>query len=299
MISNKMYRLFLTEVFNELAEIDVRTLCFSLSGGFGEYLLCVSRLEDALGLTLDYRHAEVLSNRISRFLNYLNQNNRHIPNEDELSMLLSIGMVATKLSARDQVSFMNIVGNLLNGHFYNSLPLKSIYYPGLLALLFWRDEDSMFRYSCEEKILLQMRECEDLLGYGQIYKLAIPISMLHSILYFLTMCHNNHIGTYKARMLMNRISDLTGYSIAEPGLLGVLIRQDALAKIQSNREYDIVGYMGLISTLYNYPDPMFALKQRDIYISAIQFPEQYLSVIGGQALGLITYIHGLSDKLRP
>ena len=296
MIYKNEHRIFITDVFNGLCKIDINSLSCKLLGGLGEYLLCVSMLEDSLGVSFVKSRMEEMYHRLNNFLSYLNQNDRHTPNEDELSMLLSIGMVATKLSACDQVSFMNIVGNLLNGHFHNSLPLKSIYYPGLLALVFWRDEDNLFRYSCEEKILLQLRECEDLLGNGQIYKSAIPISMLHSILYFLTMCHNNHIGTYKARMLMNKISDLTGYSIAESKVLGVLIRQDALAKIQSNREDDIVGYMGLISALYKYSDPMFALKQRDIHLSASQFPEQYLSVVGGQALGLLTYIHGLSDK---
>ena len=226
----------------------------------------------------------------------LNQDIHHMPNDDELGMLLSIGNAAYKSSLLNKVYFINIVGRILNSHFHYPLKLTSLYYPGLLTLLFWKKEDNLFRYSCEEKMLLLLRECENILENSTNDGAEISPGILHSMLYYLQMCHNHRIGTFKTHRLIAKISAMaivpdTG------GLMNSLIRQDALENIPNSNEDEIAGYLGLFCMLYKNLNPLFSEKQKDISISPTLSSQQYLRIVVGSALGLLANIRMSSYNL--
>lgn len=287
MINNIKYTSFIERVFNELNKINISTLEYCMRGGLGEYLLAISKLEDVLGLSLNGEKKGELFNRLNIFLMNLNQDIHHIPNDDELGMLLSIGNAAYKSSLLNNAYFVNIVGRIINSHFHHPLKLKSLYYPGLLALIFWEKEDNLFRYSCEEKMLLLLRDCEDIVENSLNNHAMASYSILHSILHYLEKCRDNHIGTYKSQILIDKISKKIGIHNECNRLIDYLVVQDALSNLSHCNDAEILSYIGFFSMLYDYPNPLFLEGKYNMMISGTPSHQQYIRIAGGLILGLL------------
>ena len=159
---------------------------------------------------------------------------------------------------------------------------------GIYWAQLFKQEDSLERYIIEERLLALVDECDRQLHCtikGIYSPKDMPLSVLHSILYFLKKINKEHIDSYQTQKLIESA-------------------ENVYSKIKSKELLDdyfyleFLGNLGFYSLLYSYPDIFSAALKRlneqrpSFYSEATQIIRKEnitVETLCGLGFGLLTH----------
>lgn len=142
---------------------------------------------------------------------------------------------------------------------------------GIYWAQLFKQEDSLERYIIEERLLALVDECDRQLHCtikGIYSPKDMPLSVLHSILYFLKKINKEHIDSYQTQKLIesaeNVYSKIKSKELLDDYIYHVFIkRTNNLPKNHTANFYlEFLGNLGFYSLLYSYPDIFSAALKR-------------------------------------
>lgn len=178
---------------------------------------------------------------------------------------------------------------------------------GIYWAQLFKQEDSLERYIIEERLLALVDECDRQLHCtikGIYSPKDMPLSVLHSILYFLKKINKEHIDSYQTQKLIesaeNVYSKIKSKELLDDYIYHVFIkRTNNLPKNHTANFYlEFLGNLGFYSLLYSYPDIFSAALKRlneqrpSFYSEATQIIRKEnitVETLCGLGFGLLTH----------
>lgn len=183
-------------------------------------------------------------------------------------------LIDKKILEKDEALDMVIQPIKNNCQFwYADAPIRiveedNLFSEGICTYCQWNKEDTLERYSTEERLIGLVDECERLLT-SNISDIYVPekdmtVSLLHSIIHFLTMLKQHDIYPYRAEQLLKEV---TNFQCIQKGTLAdryilssLLSEKDILFPIREDDAtlYDFLAEVGFYSLLYDSPTLFYA-----------------------------------------
>lgn len=144
------------------------------------------------------------------------------------------------------------------------IPEDGLFSEGICTLAQWNDEETLERYATEERLIGLVDECERLLTMevsGIHRPKDMPLSLLHSIVWYLQEMIRLKLYPYQAERLLDKVVGLypmlADIDVTDRYILTSLLPEveTILPENSDNDTYcHILGKVGFYSLLYNRPD---------------------------------------------
>lgn len=172
------------------------------------------------------------------------------------------------------------------------MPKDVLFSEGICTLYQWKDDNSLERYIVEEHLINLIDDCKRLLSldYPNIYyPNYMPISLLHSITWYLQKMVTLKLYPYHAEQLLKEITSTSSKYLnndnVDSYILGNLLsdsRNGLTHETKLNNCIDTIGKAGFYSILYNRSD-LFNKLWKPVEINN----EMPISVLCGIGLGIL------------
>ncbi|MDO5419624.1 MAG: hypothetical protein Q4F50_06140 [Bacteroides sp.] len=265
----------LTRIYRKLKNYEWEKLPINFKGGKTGLMLFLTLYSEVVNNT----HARNLSTRILFSLVRDNTTARHTILTGKLGMAWALYFLCQKEILEKNESLEGILASIRKEFMfmYYTSPLmivddENLFSAGIYSLIQCSDEESLERYRLEERLINLVDECERQLTLsieGIWNPEDLPLSMLHSYLFFLQTCVEKKSFTYKANLLLTQIKERYKLTQDKPlcddYIYQILLgEEEMLIPISSTDEalFELLGKIGFYSLLYNHP-PLFqgALNQ--------------------------------------